>query len=50
MIEKKSSVSMSNSFVLFQYSVMYMKFNIGMQTQNVIHFNSTSDMIQVSSL
>jgi hypothetical protein len=42
-------VSMSNSFVIFQASVMYMKCNIGMQRHNVIHFNSISDMVQVSS-
>ena len=45
----KSGVFMSNGFVIFQSSVMYIKCNIGMQTQNVIHFNSLSDMVQVSS-
>ena len=40
---------MSNGFVIFQSSVKYIKFNIGMQTQNVIDFNSISDMVQVSS-
>ena len=40
---------MFNGFVIFQSSVMYIKCNIGMQTQNVIHFNSISDMVQASS-
>ena len=37
-----SGISMSNIFVIFQPSVMYIKCN-------VIHFNSMSDMVQVSS-
>ena len=41
---------MSNGFVIFQPSVMYIKCNIGMQTQNVRHFNSITDMVQVSFL
>ena len=41
-------VSMSNSLVIFQSSVMYINCNIVMQTQNVIHFISISDMVQVS--
>ena len=45
----KSGVSMSKSFVIFQSSVMFIKCNIGMQTQNVIYFNSISGMVQVSS-
>ena len=36
-------------FVIFQSSVIYIKCNTVMQTQNVIHFNSLSDMVQLSS-
>ena len=34
-------------YFLFQSSVTYIKCNISMQTQNVIHFNSISGMVQV---
>jgi hypothetical protein len=46
---RKSGVSTSNIFVIFQTFVMYIKCNIGMQTQNLIHFNFISDMVQMSS-
>jgi hypothetical protein len=45
---RKSGVSMSSGFVIFLSSVIHIKCYIGMQTQNVIHLISISDMVQVS--
>jgi hypothetical protein len=42
-----SSPFYGKRLVIFQFSVMYIKCDIGMQIQNVIHFNSISDMVQV---